>query len=316
MVQPRASLLGLPLELRREIWRFCCYLPQDDYDDDYDPDRTLWVTKSLDVVPAITTVCRQMREEASPFMPNVVPRFRNPNSYREWASRGPHQTVFMKELSCTWMSGLCNAEGMTSFEPEFVTLPKLERLRLIADGGLSYKHREAPQLFLRQASKYIFNLKELDLTTNIITLQCLDGFRSLTSLSWSGYSWSSPQETLSVLDSLPSLDTVHLRSSESGRGVGRRGPPRERQCSFTPDVLRGLRPLKAFGISHSKPNLPSDFLTSAMLQALSTHRESLDNLTIICYAPVDGPTFEEIQRLKVALKLLSFHLVLDSVSKE
>ena len=86
-------------------------------------------------------------------------------------------------------------------------------------------------------------LEDLFFITDLIHIKCFQCFQNLTSLSWSGYALSSPQETLSILNTLPRLRDVqleiwlHVNDCEHCSGL----PGQLHQyTSFTCTVLQGL----------------------------------------------------------------------------
>ncbi|KAI9751252.1 MAG: Pre-mRNA-splicing factor slt11 [Chaenotheca gracillima] len=134
------------------------------------------------------------------------------------------------------------------------------------------------------------NLRRLAFHVHKVSLNSLAGLKSLRSFRFTGFSTSTPQETLKVLSSLGHLEELEIvgiphriNAEPSGQALVR---------SFTPEVLRGLRPLKSFKICetytlYTEPE--SVFASTDMLTALyDTHVDSLISLglsTCIALSP-------------------------------
>jgi hypothetical protein len=126
--------------------------------------------------------------------------------------------------------------------------------------------------------------------SNLLPLSFLAHFQDLRLLRFSGYSKSSPEETLSILKSLNNLEAIIIyRYPEMY--------PKDNTIdtssvhsyiSFAPEVLENLQPLKSIHFSHMTSRIPSDHITVPMIQALRPHAESLRSLRIFTDFAVDG----------------------------
>ena len=320
----RAGLLGLPLELRLQIYRICF-------------DR--WQPHPSDQFSNIASVCHQMRTEAIPFLLQDDHNFNSIEAFVHWTLRGPpHMLPFIKKLFCYWlMDSLLHRASNAADEPlatndqhlEPVTsdinheleralcsVSKLQRIFLdlalashpFTDVPSSNKGRhEDQETVFRMLSRSCPKLQSLSIKTDIIPTNCLQGFNSLTALCWSGYSSSTPQETLSILNSLPSLHTIRLERWPESDDQRRFSVPTAqlyKYVSFTSDVLQGLKPLKRFKIGHLSSRIPADFLTVPMLKALSSHSGRLYGFDIVSDRWMEPAVVEEILNITSSFKML------------
>lgn len=158
-------------------------------------------------------------------------------------------------------------------------------------------------MLLRLIATTCPKVETLSMVTDLIQVECLLGFRNLVSFSWSGYSLSTPQETLFTLNTLPSLHTLRLeRWPETYEPQYMSMDPQE-NLSFTSEVLQNLRPLKHFAIDHADIEFESDILTAAMLRACSSHRGSLAGLELLSDQFVESAVMEEILNVLSPLNL-------------
>jgi hypothetical protein len=115
-------------------------------------------------------------------------------------------------------------------------------------------------------------------------------FEDLRLLRFSGYSKSSPEETLSTLKSLNKLETIiiyrypEMYPKQNGIDIS----SLHSYLSFTPEVLENLQPLKSIHFSHMTSRISSDHITVPMIHALRPHAESLRSLRIFTDFAVDG----------------------------
>ena len=86
--------------------------------------------------------------------------------------------------------------------------------------------------------------------------------------------------------------------------------------SFTSDVMLALRPLRSFHIRHMTSKISSDFLTTAMLQALSSHEKSLSELSISSDYPVENTVLQEVLIVVSSFDLATMRVSFGSVSKD
>lgn len=146
-------------------------------------------------------------------------------------------------------------------------------------------------------------LLKLEVNSDLFHVSVLGGFQNLQTLSWSGLSLSTPQETLNTLKSLPHLHTMKLLRWSGIHDHQTYSKPADELhnfVSFTPEVLQNLKPLRQFHIEHMTPYPESNFLTTGMLKALATHHMSLRRLRLHTDAFVEGAVVNQI------LSLISF----------
>jgi hypothetical protein len=124
--------------------------------------------------------------------------------------------------------------------------------------------------------------------SNLLTLSFLAHFQDLRLLRFSGYSKSSPEETLSILKSLSNLETIMIyRYPETHPGGNAVDPSVHSHLSFAPKVLENMQPLKSILFSHMTFRIPSDHIAVPMIHALRPHAESLRSLRIYTDSAVD-----------------------------
>lgn len=129
------------------------------------------------------------------------------------------------------------------------------------------------QLILEMISSAIPNVYHFSVVSNLQPLTYLRHFHNLKLLNFCGYSESSPDETLSILRSLP-LET--LRIEHFGDDFAR---VNSANLSFTPDVLARIKPLESFSISHYDSSRSRHF-TPQMIRSL---RRTLEIASRIVY---------------------------------
>ena len=320
-----ATLLGIALELRLEIYEYCC-----------EP----WVAHEDDNFPAITSVCHQSREESLPVAFEKWFHFVDVRSVCQWTIAGsPRLLKLVKNLDCNWcwtndlqkQTQLTNRREVKQrrqrrFGPANIWPPRHPELHTVKEAlsalqGLELLEIELPigkqdasqehlLVFLSTSSPHI---KTLSTRLQIAHMSCLEAFRNLTALTWSGYSLSTPDETLLTLNTLPLLSKMSIT-----------GPlidyqHQDSHCGFTPRVLRQMRPLKDFSICHLGIVRPSEHSMANMLEALSAHRSSLVHLSVnVHYDPHedgDWPALEEALNIASTFSLLTIKLFFHSVPK-
>jgi hypothetical protein len=142
-------------------------------------------------------------------------------------------------------------------------------------------------------------VQEFTVFSALVFLDYLGHFQELQLLRFSGYSKSSPEETLKILRSLKKLDRIIIyRYPEKDDIDNNIITSRLPQClSLTPDVIAQLNPLKHFQVSHMSSLLPSQHLSVPILQSLRHHLPTLR----IFQLSSDHPLTEDIVN-----ELLSF----------
>lgn len=326
---PRTTFFSLPSELRHQIYSICF-------------DKAL--PHNLQYYQAIASVCRRIRSEALPILLQQTRYFQSLEAFIGWTAKGNVDLlrhINNVSLHCTQSSlhPLLTTEASdhslptTQLEPNDVTpvvshggrppqqaifssIPNLKHLHLNLDLVLRihgdddsrnyHGQHEDQETLLRLIAIACPKLESLSLSADLIRLTCLHDFQNLRSLNWSGYSLSTPQETLSTLNSLPCLHTVRFeRFPEIYDQEYYSVPTAELQkhFSFTTDVLRDLKRLKCIRISHMTSRVPSDVLTAGMLTALRSHADTLTELGLGSDHFVEGAVLDEILNV-----VSSFHL--------
>jgi hypothetical protein len=124
--------------------------------------------------------------------------------------------------------------------------------------------------------------------SNLLPLSFLAHFQDLRLLRFSGYSKSSPEETLSILKSLNNLETIIIyRYPETYPQDNTIRTSVHSHLSFAPEVLENMQPLKSIHFSHMTSRIPSNHITVPMIHALRTHAESLRSLRVFTDFAVD-----------------------------
>jgi hypothetical protein len=159
--------------------------------------------------------------------------------------------------------------------------------RTVPDGNSNLLEKEQ-QLVLNMIAAACPKVQEFTFfsISNLLPLSFLAHFQDLRLLRFSGYSKSSPEETLSILKSLKNLETIILY---------RETYPRDRpidasvhsHLAFAPEVLENMQPLRSIQFSHMSYRIPSNHITVPMIHALRRHAESLRSLRIFTEFAVD-----------------------------
>ena len=319
MTRPRTDLLSLPLELRNLIYINCF--------DGYLPNHR-----------ALPLVCHQTHAETLPMLLQKPHDLNTFESFVDWVNAGSPRllplvtNVFLRGLTKSCLHPLPTTQG--ELVPDIAShserrlvqnsislLPNLRDLRLtVIHESAPLQHQphynphqnqgwdKAQAALLATIAESCPKLESLTLVTDLIGLECLESFRNLGFLAWSGYSLSSPQETLQILNSLPYLHTIRLErfDEQLDREHYSVYTYQLRQyISFTGAVLRALKPLRSFQISHTTTRIRSDFLTVAMIQALASHGESLKRLEILCSGSVERDVIDEVMALATSLRRIT-----------
>jgi hypothetical protein len=165
------------------------------------------------------------------------------------------------------------------------------------------------RLLLEMISATCPNMRELSLFTGLLPLDFLPRFTKLRLLRFTGYSTSSPEETLGILRSLKSLDKLyiwrHRADGDACHGIVTAELPK--YISLTSDVIRNMNPLRAFHIVHMDPYVPSAFITVDVIRSLLSHADSLEDFRIESSWTTSEKALIEILRLislSVRLKIL------------
>lgn len=154
------------------------------------------------------------------------------------------------------------------------SLRGVERLKL---GGSDYGDVAEQELTFYEIFSAAFpRVSSLEVRSQLYPFSYLSHFPKLKHLALRGWAMSTPDETLSALKFLPSLDSIPLSNYkiwDTDRFL-RRVPI----MSFTPMVLAQINPLTSFSI-YEEGTL-SMILTVSMIKSLHAHTPTLRNLTI------------------------------------
>lgn len=298
------GLLDLPPELRRQIYSIIFNKLLGFYSETYQ---------------ALTLASRRIRSETLPIMLKEGCQYSfNLEDFLAWSAAGDPDLlrhVAFVHLVCSQESlRPSNRDSKKLLAREaFTFVPNLERLRLslrldcviLTEHLHSNKGQQRDQeVFLHMVTASCPSLQNLSILSDLIHLDYLRGHLHLRHLTWSGYSMSGPTQTLSILNSLPSLQEIKLeRFPEFGVREYFSVPSSElgEHVSFTSDVLRQLKkPLKNFSITHMA-GTPSDFLTVPMLEALEPHRGSLTYLGLGADCFVEDAVVDAVLRVVSSL---------------
>ncbi len=178
-------------------------------------------------------------------------------------------------------------EDLQRFASALKSVPNVRSLTL-------YKHRAAESDHFREYHRACFNLitrqssglRSLSFYVHQVPLDFLPALRSLQSLRFTGFSTSTPKDTLTYLRKLPALEEMELFGPPPGLAFHQRrgyiGPKTVQ--SLSADVVRGLTPLKSFTICEMRDSVSGVdevFAEPVMLHALAqTHGKSLRKLRI------------------------------------
>ena len=153
-------------------------------------------------------------------------------------------------------------------------------------------------------------LHSLQVTVEHTSLTFLSALRSLRSLSCSGFSTTSPEEMLNVVTKLKQLEELKLVAQPKMLHRRQRYGHQQRVVvkSFTDAVFRSMRPLKWISIcevaesTHDKPS----FLTGSFLEALyQTHRQNLRQMNLTSDTNLDASAATQLRALLQSTTSLS-----------
>lgn len=152
-------------------------------------------------------------------------------------------------------------------------------------------------------------LEDLSVFSGITSLSYLRGLQNLKHLKFSGYSYATPEETLSILNSLPKFEslTLHRWMEADDANEGMYTEKLYQYQSITPTVIQNLKPLKSFSVTHFGQNNQSVYINSPMLNAAlasKQHRQSLREVRISSNLVIDKDICDEFLRLLQGLDRL------------
>jgi hypothetical protein len=277
----------------------------------------------------LLSVCHQIRTEALEAFLKPSPGFPMFVQLARWVKHGyslnPCLLHFIKSISVHCLQGEKAVPGQGRKDTVIKTsytlnqypvhevlskLPRLESLTIIF--SLIADNREAVEDVMDIATEACSELRQLHFFGPFTSLKFLRSFQNLHSLAFSGYSISSPEELLDILRNLPKINTLILRrypdwslkmQSDAYQNL-------MQNISFTPDVLRNMRPLKRIEFVHSSWRDPTDHITEEMMSALQVHFASMEALSIWSDAVCHPDTLEGIMNFVTKSKLKCLNLSL------
>lgn len=150
--------------------------------------------------------------------------------------------------------------------------------------------------FLSLVARLYPRLRKLTLHATKISLSPLRFYKHLRSLTFCGWSTSTPSETALALQQMPSLQAIEVFGPPPGLAFEQRPgyTGALRVQSFTSEVLRSIHPLRSFAIwdLQRDPYDNRPFLTDDLFDALGTYHSSLRTLKI-CTKSRPWTDFEE-----------------------
>lgn len=289
----RPTLLGVPLEIRQKIYEETLIFPARDQ-------------------LALLGTCKELLAETKEFLYRRPLIFKSQNSLFTFMQRADKPllnrlatTLKIRILNISvddarpWLSSI--VEGTRLFDSPGHPLQEecdriteaLEHLSSIEDMTI-YKAigvDDSPPCDLYEGLfRWIKNnytlLRKLTLEIHTMPLSFLPPLKALRSLHFTGFSVSTPETTLKVLNALPSLKELKISGPPPGLSVSQRSGWARLDVtqSFTPTVLRGLRSLKSISICEvldpSRSGFPV-FISPEMLEALRLqHASTLQKLEL------------------------------------
>lgn len=208
----------------------------------------------------------------------------------------------------------CEEERVLTISSLWKSLSKLHGLQIVSvffdhkDKTYTDKDAELAMEILAYACQH---LRELTFDFAPISIDFLRNLHQLRLLCFSGYTRSSPEKTLEILSKLTCLDTViihHYPIVFYGLWHGINPLEISNYLSFTPRVLRGLRPLRRFEVRHIESSPPPTAIVPEMMNALLSHSATLRDLTICSSYRCDAVLLEKILEVIYTAKLTHLNL--------
>lgn len=173
----------------------------------------------------------------------------------------------------------------------FSTLPNLRKLGIAFQLPLRYAMNGNPvpypdpvdyiheqQLILEMVSIACPKMQTLIISNSSerLDLSCLTNFHNLQHLNFNGRFSNSLEDALQIIKSLKYLDTLTLVRLNPSKTIW----PESNISSITPDIIGKMNPLRTLSIMHLSPQVPSDLLSTPLVQALANHKDTLRSLII------------------------------------
>ncbi|KAF2098156.1 hypothetical protein NA57DRAFT_57321 [Rhizodiscina lignyota] len=180
-----------------------------------------------------------------------------------------------------------------------------------------FGHVQAEQeLLARIVSICCTDLEGFAIDNALLHLDFLPRLQQLQHFEFSGFSKTSSNELLSILQSLPRLSSIRIFFAANTTPMWYGQP---HSMSFCPEVLAGLKPLRKFSIcTISSERSKHTFLTAPMLRALRLHTESLEELNLESNFEINQEVAQELESLvtESSLSRLTLWLVVNDASKK
>ncbi|KAH8674469.1 hypothetical protein BGZ60DRAFT_404087 [Tricladium varicosporioides] len=158
------------------------------------------------------------------------------------------------------------------------------------------KYADEQQLILEMISTCCPKVEEFTVMSRHTSLQYLKNFPNLRRLHFSGYSRSTPEETLEIMKGFNRLEELVLYRyphNNDDDQLNDNSNPRS-YVSLHAEVLAGMNPLKVFRLWHMRSDNPSQHLTMSFIKALKVHQPTLRKLQIVSDRPVNGEVLEAL----------------------
>ncbi|KUJ15263.1 uncharacterized protein LY89DRAFT_686044 [Mollisia scopiformis] len=222
--------------------------------------------------------------------PRIAPRFWKtmsaPQFGRSNTKAGSRHSLRTKILCALCLSKpelvpISSKDAITSTWDAFKAISEVKKLWILFKDSTHPSSRRAfpieQELILDIIATACERVQDLTVFSDLVSLDYLGHFKDLRRLRFSGYSKSDPEETLKILQSLEKLDTVILyrypESYDIDNNIITSKLPE--YLSVTPNVVASLNPLKHFQISHMSSYVPSQYISTTLLQSLRNHLRTL-----------------------------------------
>lgn len=153
-------------------------------------------------------------------------------------------------------------------------------------------------------------VQDFTVFSELVSLDYLGHFQDLRSLRFSGYSKSSQEETLNILQSLKKLDTLIIyrypESYDADNNIVTLKLPD--YLSITPEVVASMNPLKHIQISHMSSFLPCLHISVPLFQALRHHLSTLRIFQLSSDYALTADVVEELLSLLADSKITDLRI--------
>ncbi|KAI9826135.1 MAG: hypothetical protein M1832_000584 [Thelocarpon impressellum] len=305
-----SCLLKVPVEIRLHIYEeVLCVGP--------------WLKRNI----SLLSVCRQVFGEAQPYLFRRRLPFEDQSDLDKWL-----QATAVEDLPLVRQieTGFDVIEGLADLGPGAADvplslvreielwrkahavrfrealrrLPGLQDLTIRDHAGKVALAESSPGACLTAAGAVCSHLQKLSFSFEDVSLEFLSSMPRLRSLSFQGFSYTSPEDTLTILRGLPQLDELCLTGPPMDLNWKQRTGFEGRRViqSITPEVIRGLRPLRALSIFQAMATgmsggQDSFFQPDVLLAVHSSHIASLRRLCISAAIPATRETVDALSTL-------------------